>query len=106
MAEDLWDSQEPLSNEQFRQLLETPLQKRKATFGERRQPKGPTTSKKSKPAPVKEEEGDASPDLLKAHSAVESVTEEEDTDRPLYRLNTSGLIMMIVNVYLLQRPCA
>ena len=105
MAEDLWDSQEPLSNEQFRQLLETPLQKRKATFGERRQSKGPNSSKKSKAASEKEEEGEVSPDLVKVHSAVDSVTEEEGTDKPLYRF-TADWLDTTDNDSLLQRPCS
>ena len=85
MADDLWDSQAPLSNEQFRQLLETPLHKRKASLSTRQRSRGKESVKKAKQSAGQTETTKEDNSPLPEELATAQLEFEAPSDRPLYR---------------------
>eukprot|EP00210_Caulerpa_lentillifera_P002537 g2434.t1 len=91
MNDDIWDSQAPLSNDQFRQLLETPLSKRRQTSDDRRIARARAERKKRREETaeikeeftqvIKEESGSSDNESME----IDSNEEEPMGDRTLYR---------------------
>lgn len=88
MADDIWTSQTPLSNEQFRQLLETPLSKRQQSADLHRGAKARAERKKRREETAEHNEEFST--VIKEESDPsdnEQLDSDEDPndDRPLYR---------------------